>query len=86
MDEGMVYDSSISGGIRGSLLSHLPRSPIIEDENKTPEEIEAEERARLAASNFGAILGLGIALALNNGEEDETEIDENEEDDFVQNM
>ena len=86
MDEGMVYDSNIHSGIRGSLLSHLPRSPIIEDENKTPEEIEAEERARLAASNFGAILGLGIALAINNGEEDETEIDENEEDDFVQNM
>ena len=86
MDEGMVYDSSISGGIRGSLLSHLPRSPIIEDENKTPEEIEAEERARLAASNFGAILGLGIALALNNSEQNEEEINESEDDDFVQNM
>ena len=86
MDEGMVYDSSISGGIRGSLLSHLPRSPIIEDENKTPEEIEAEERARLAANNFGAIVGLGIALALNNSEQNEEEINESEDDDFVQNM
>ena len=87
MGEGMVYDSSISGSIRGSLLSHLPRSPIIEDENKTPEEIEAEERARLAASNFGAIVGLGIASALNISEQTEERSNENEEDDdFVQNM
>ena len=34
-----------------------------DDTNKTPEEIEAEERARIAASNVGVIIGAGILLA-----------------------
>ena len=38
--------------------------PYEDDKNKTPEEIEAEEKARLAASNAGAIAGFGIGLAL----------------------
>ena len=38
--------------------------PLIDnDGNKTPEEIEAEERARIAASNAGAIIGAGILIA-----------------------
>ena len=38
--------------------------PLIDnDGNKTPEEIEAEERARIAASNVGAIIGAGILIA-----------------------
>ena len=38
--------------------------PLIDsDKNKTPEEIEAEERARIAASNVGAIIGAGILIA-----------------------
>ena len=35
-----------------------------DDKNKTPEEIEAEEKARLAASNAGAIAGSAIGVAL----------------------
>ena len=85
MREGDAISGRLGIGSRAG-LGLLALAPIIEDNNKTKEEIEAEERARLAASNFGAILGLGIALAINNGEEDETEIDENEEDEFVQNM
>ena len=38
--------------------------PLIDsDGNKTPEELEAEERARIAASNVGAIIGAGILIA-----------------------
>ena len=38
--------------------------PLIDnDGKKTPEEIEAEERARIAASNAGAIIGAGILIA-----------------------
>lgn len=38
-------------------------SLIDNDGNKTPEEIEAEERAWIAASNVGAIIGAGILIA-----------------------
>jgi hypothetical protein len=42
------------------------------DKNKTPEEIEAEERARLAASNAGLVLGsaIGVALELHHRHDD----------------
>jgi hypothetical protein len=45
----------------GSLYGLVPL--IDNDGNKTPEEIEAEERARIAASNMGAIIGAGILIA-----------------------
>ena len=45
----------------GSLYGLVPL--IDNDGNKTPEEIEAEERARIAASNVGAIIGAGILIA-----------------------
>jgi hypothetical protein len=43
-----------------------------DDKNKTPEEIEAEERARLAASNAGLVLGsaIGVALELHHRHDD----------------
>ena len=38
--------------------------PLIDsDGNKTPEELEAEEKARIAGSNIGAIIGAGILIA-----------------------
>lgn len=86
MREGDAISGRLGIGSRAG-LGLLALAPIIEDDNKTKEEIEAEERARLAASNFGAIIGLGIAATLNISEQNEEEINENEEDDdFVQNM
>ena len=43
-----------------------------DDKNNTPEEIEAEEKARLAASNAGAIAGsaIGVALELHHRHDD----------------
>lgn len=34
-----------------------------DDTNKTPEEIEAEERARIAGSNLGMLIGAGLLVA-----------------------
>ena len=55
---GNTHGSGIGlGGLYGLV-------PLIDnDKNKTPEEIEAEERARIAASNVGAIIGAGILIA-----------------------
>lgn len=39
-------------------------SIIDDDKNKTPEEIEAEERARLSAENAGALIGLATGGAM----------------------
>lgn len=39
-------------------------SIIDDDKNKTPEEIEAEERARLSAENAGALIGLAAEVAM----------------------
>ena len=39
-------------------------SIIDDDKNKTPEEIEAEERARLSAENAGALIGLATGVAM----------------------
>ena len=48
----------------GFRLGSLPGvAPLSDDTGKTPEEIEAEERARIAASNVGALIGAGILLA-----------------------
>ena len=60
----------------GFRLGSLPRvAPLSDDTGKTPEEIEAEERARIAASNVGALVGAGILLAdaLTNNEQTEPE-------------
>ena len=47
----------------GFRLGGLPRvAPLSDDTGKTPEEIEAEERARIAASNIGALIGAGVLL------------------------
>ena len=57
-------------------LGSLPRvAPLSDDTGKTPEEIEAEERARIAASNVGALVGAGILLAdaLTNNQPNESE-------------
>ena len=37
-----------------------------DDTNKTPEEIEAEERARLASQNIGAAIGLAAGIIIEN--------------------
>ena len=54
------------------------------DEGKTPEEIEAEERARIAEENFGAFAALtvlGVKYLIHQAHEDEIPADENELDD-----
>ena len=55
---GNTHGSGIGlGGLYGLV-------PLIDsDGNKTPEELEAEERAKIAASNAGAIIGAGILIA-----------------------
>ena len=52
---------SASVGLHG-LASAL--SIVDDDDNKTPEEIEAEERARLSAGNAGALIGLAAGVAM----------------------
>jgi hypothetical protein len=46
--------------------------PYEDDKNKTPEEIDAEEKARLAASNAGLVVGsaIGVALELHHRHDD----------------
>ena len=66
----------------------LSLASIIEDDNKTKEEIEAEERARIAAGNFGAVAGtlIGIAMEkMKNNEPDENEYEEAYEDENIEN-
>ena len=61
-----------SVGIHG-LASAM--SIVDDDGNKTPEEIEAEERARLSAGNAGALIGVaaGVAMELINRESNTTD-------------
>lgn len=69
---------SASVGIHG-LASAL--SIVNDDDNKTPEEIEAEERARLSAGNAGALIGLvaGVAMELLSKDSDTSEEEPTEE-------
>ena len=39
-------------------------SIVDDDDNKTSEEIEAEERARLSAGNAGALIGIAAGVAM----------------------
>ena len=69
-------------------LGLLSLASIIEDDNKTKEEIEAEERARIAAGNFGAVAGtlIGIAMEkMKNNELNENDYEEAYEDENVEN-
>ena len=52
-----------------------------DDTNKTPEEIEAEERARLASQNIGAAVGLAAGIIIENlNKKGVNEIDETTDD------
>ena len=69
-------------------LGLLSLASIIEADNKTKEEIEAEERARIAAGNFGAVAGtlIGIAMEkMKNNEPSENEYEEAYEDENIEN-
>ena len=66
----------------------LSLASIIEDDKKTKEEIEAEERARIAAGNFGAVAGtlIGVAMEkMKNNEPSENEYEEAYEDENIEN-
>ena len=66
----------------------LSLASIIEDDNKTKEEIEAEERARIAAGNFGVVAGtlIGIAMEkMKNNEPSENEYEEAYEYENIEN-
>ena len=53
------------GGTLGLAFDSLyGLASLTEDsQDKTPEEIEAEERARIAGSNLGVLIGAGLLLA-----------------------
>ena len=77
-----------SAGSRAG-LGLLALAPIIEDDNKTKEDIEAEEEARRNGEGFGAMVGAGVLVydyVTSRSEPQETEEDEEADQGFTMNM
>lgn len=77
------FGSSVIGGIGAGILS---AASLIDSDgkNKTPEEIEAEERARQAGSAVGLALGavIGTVAALKHGKNDEPDSENRDSDEI----
>ena len=77
-----------SAGSRAG-LGLLALAPIIEDDNKTKEDIEAEEEARRNGEGFGAMVGAGVLVydyLASQNEPQATEEDEDADQGFTMHM
>ena len=73
VDNGVRNNRKLDRALRNSVDNFVHSASVSDNSNKTPEEIEAEEEARINAENFGTAVGTGLGYFMGKSENAKTE-------------
>ena len=68
VDNGVRNNRKLDRALRNSVDNLVHSASVSDNSNKTPEEIEAEEEARINAENFGTAVGTGLGYFMGKSE------------------
>ena len=68
VDNGVRNNRKLDRALRNSVDNFVHSASVSDNSNKTPEEIEAEEEARINAENFGTAVGTGLGYFMGKSE------------------
>ena len=68
VDNGVRNNRKLDRALRNSVDNFVHSASVSDNSNKTPEEIEAEEEARINAENFGTAVGTGLGYFMEKSE------------------
>ena len=68
VDNGVRNNRKFDRALRNSVDNFVHSASVSDNSNKTPEEIEAEEEARINAENFGTAVGTGLGYFMGKSE------------------
>ena len=68
VDNGVRNNRKLNRALRNSVDNFVHSASVSDNSNKTPEEIEAEEEARINAENFGTAVGTGLGYFMGKSE------------------
>ncbi len=69
VDNGVRNNRQLDRTLRDSVDNIIRSASVSDNSNKTPEEIEAEEEARINAENFGTAVGTGLGYLMGKAEQ-----------------
>jgi hypothetical protein len=73
VDNGVRNNRKLDRALRNSVDNFVHSASVSDNSNKTPEEIEAEEEARINAENFGTAVGTGLGYFMGKAEQAKAE-------------